>query len=53
MPTKLLVLIISMLITGSVISATQTGENLDDEFKSLDGRVQSLKKEVLEINRDL
>ena len=53
MTKKLLIFIISMLIAGSVISATQTDANLDDEFKSLDGRVQSLKKEVLEINRDL
>ena len=32
MTTKLLIFIISMLITGSVISATQTDANLDDEF---------------------
>ena len=53
MPTKILIFVLSMLITGSVISATKTDTNLDDEFQSLDGRVQSLKKEVLEINRDL
>jgi hypothetical protein len=57
MPTKILIFIISLVITGNVISATQVDSEadstLDDEFKSLDGRVQSLKKEVLEINRDL
>ena len=53
MPGKILLFIMFMLITGSVISATQTDDSLDDELKSLDGRVQTLKKEVLEINRDL
>ena len=42
-----------MLLASVVIAATQQDENLNDEFKSLDGRVQDLKKEVLEINRDL
>lgn len=53
MPGKILIFIMFMLLTGSVISATQTDDSLDDELKSLDGRVQALKKEVLEINRDL
>lgn len=53
MPGKILIFIMFMLLTGSVISATQTDDSLDDELKSLDGRVQTLKKEVLEINRDL
>ena len=53
MPIKLFIFFLAALITGSVFSATQTDSNLDDEFKSLDGRVQTLKKEVLEINRDL
>ena len=53
MPIKIIVFLVSILITTSVISATQKDANLDDEFKSLDGRVQTLKKEVLEINRDL
>ena len=53
MPMKLIILFVSALITGSVLAATQNDSDLDDEFKSLDGRVQILKKEVLEINRDL
>ena len=53
MPIKLFIFFMAALIAGSVFSATQTDSNLDDEFKSLDGRVQTLKKEVLEINRDL
>ncbi|MEM8844793.1 MAG: AraC family transcriptional regulator [Pseudomonadota bacterium] len=50
---KKLILLISILMTSVVIAATQQDEGLDDEVKSLDGRVQDLKKEVLEINRDL
>ena len=53
MPIKLIVFFIIALITGSVLAATQSDSSLDDEIKSLDGRVQTLKKEVLEINRDL
>ncbi len=53
MTNKLVIFFIAILITGGVFAATQTESNLDDEFKSLDGRVQTLKKEVLEINRDL
>ena len=50
---KILIVILSMLVASIVFAATQQDENLDDEFRSLDGRVQDLKKEVLEINRDL
>lgn len=53
MPIKIFLFLVSLFITGSVISATQSDSSLDDDFKSLDGRVQTLKKEVLEINRDL
>jgi len=53
MLNKLLTIIVVSFITGSVLSATQEKSNLDEEFRSLDGRVQMLKKEVLEINRDL
>ena len=53
MSKKILIFLLAMFVTGSVISATQSESSLDDEFKSLDGRVQDLKKEVLEINRDL
>lgn len=53
MPIKLAILLFLLMITGSVISATNSDSNIDDEIKSLDGRVQDLKKEVLEINRDL
>ena len=49
MPIKLIVFFIIALITGSVLAATQSDSILDDEIKSLDGRVQTLKKEVLEI----
>ena len=50
---KILIVILSMLVASVVFAATQQDESLDDEFRSLDGRVQDLKKEVLEINRDL
>jgi hypothetical protein len=50
---KILIVILSMLVASVVFAATQHDESLDDEFRSLDGRVQDLKKEVLEINRDL
>jgi hypothetical protein len=50
---KILIVILSMLVASVVFAATQQDESLDDEFRSLDGRVQGLKKEVLEINRDL
>lgn len=53
MNNKFALFLIFMLISSFVIAATQPDENLDDEFRSLDGRVQDLKKEVLEINRDL
>ena len=53
MPNKLIIFFMTVLVTGGVLAATQSDSNLDDEFKSLDGRVQTLKKEVLEINRDL
>ena len=53
MPIKLILFFVIALITSSVFAATQSESNLDDEIKSLDGRVQTLKKEVLEINRDL
>ena len=53
MLNKSVIFFIAVLVTGGVFAATQTESNLDDEFKSLDGRVQTLKKEVLEINRDL
>lgn len=53
MGKRLLIIFISMLVTSVVIAATQKDEDINDEFKSLDGRVQDLKKEVLEINRDL
>ncbi len=53
MAMRLIIFFVTALITGSVIAATQSESNLDNEFKSLDGRVQTLKKEVLEINRDL
>ena len=53
MNKKLIIFFVSMLLTGVVIATTEQDENLDDEFRSLDGRVQDLKKEVLEINRDL
>lgn len=50
---RIIIFLVTVFVTGSVISATQSEANLDDEFRSLDGRVQTLKKEVLEINRDL
>jgi len=53
MAVKQIIFFMLALIASGVFAATQTESNLDDEFKSLDGRVQTLKKEVLEINRDL
>jgi len=53
MLNKVIIFFVTVLITGAAFAATQSDSNLDDEFKSLDGRVQTLKKEVLEINRDL
>ena len=53
MSSKLLVFITVLVMAGLSFAATQEDPRLDDEFKSLDGRVQDLKKEVLEINRDL
>ena len=50
---KLLTILLSILVTSIVFAATQQDENLDDEFRALDGRVQDLKREVLEINKDL
>lgn len=53
MAIKQIIFFMLALVASGVFAATQTESNLDDEFKSLDGRVQTLKKEVLEINRDL
>ncbi len=53
MTIKHIIFFMLALVASGVFAATQTESNLDDEFKSLDGRVQTLKKEVLEINRDL
>ncbi len=50
---KITVFFFALLIVSASFAAAQEDPGLDDEFRSLDDRVQDLKKEVLEINRDL
>ena len=53
MSGKILIVVLTLFLAGGLLAATQSDSGLDDDFRSLDGRVQDLKKEVLEINRDL
>ena len=51
---KLTAFVLSLLLGAAVAAAQGTDGNAGaDEFRSLDEDVQALKKEVLDLNRDL